>query len=110
MAAPLAVMDTENPAFVIDNGSYFCRAGFSGDDAPKECLPTIVNTLVQHHSELRVSTNCMVCTEAPCGKIDLKYPIKRGLVTDWDSMEKVGLVISNYKLCQISLLGLAYSL
>jgi actin, other eukaryote len=29
-------------ALVIDNGSYTCKAGFAGDDAPRAVFPSIV--------------------------------------------------------------------
>jgi actin beta/gamma 1 len=29
-------------AVIIDNGSGMCKAGFSGDDAPKASFPSIV--------------------------------------------------------------------
>ncbi len=35
-------MSIENSPVVIDNGSGVCKAGFSGDDAPKCSFPSIV--------------------------------------------------------------------
>ena len=86
-------VDTGNPVVVIDNGSYMCSGGFSGDDAPKECIPTIVETSVEPtepRTEHRVSTNYTVYNEAP-HHVNLKCPISHGVVTDWDGMEKVRL-------------------
>ena len=34
--------DDHIPALVIDNGSGFCKAGISGDDAPRGSIPTVV--------------------------------------------------------------------
>lgn len=34
--------ENEDTAIVIDNGSGMCKAGFSGDDAPKAAFPSIV--------------------------------------------------------------------
>ena len=34
--------DEESQGVVIDNGSGMCKAGFSGDDAPKAAFPSIV--------------------------------------------------------------------
>ena len=34
--------DDEVTALVIDCGSGVCRAGFSGDDAPRTVMPTLV--------------------------------------------------------------------
>lgn len=33
-----------NAAVVIDNGSGMCKAGISGEDAPKVCFPSIVGS------------------------------------------------------------------
>ena len=30
------------PAIVIDNGSGCCKTGISGDDAPRNSIPTVV--------------------------------------------------------------------
>jgi len=37
----------EDAAVVIDNGSGMCKAGFSGDDAPKCAFPSIVGRAKQ---------------------------------------------------------------
>lgn len=34
--------EEKNQAVVIDNGSGMCKAGLSGDDAPKSSFPSIV--------------------------------------------------------------------
>lgn len=34
--------DEKNAAVVIDNGSGMCKAGLSGDDAPRSSFPSIV--------------------------------------------------------------------
>jgi len=47
----------ETQGVVIDNGSGMCKAGFSGDDAPKAAFPSIVgrprvkNTIVGQGEE-----------------------------------------------------------
>ena len=35
-------MDNEELAIVIDNGSGMCKAGFSGEDAPRAVFPSII--------------------------------------------------------------------
>ena len=35
-------MGDDAAAVVIDNGSGMCKAGISGDDAPKVCFPAVV--------------------------------------------------------------------
>jgi hypothetical protein len=34
--------DEENPPIVIDMGSFYYKAGYGGDDAPRACIPYIV--------------------------------------------------------------------
>ena len=34
--------EEESQGVVIDNGSGMCKAGFSGDDAPKSAFPAVV--------------------------------------------------------------------
>lgn len=34
--------DDDFPAIVIDNGSGICKAGFSGDEAPRAVFPLII--------------------------------------------------------------------
>ena len=35
-------MSDEKKSLVIDNGSGMCKAGFSGEDAPRAVFPSIV--------------------------------------------------------------------
>lgn len=37
-------INMNNAAVVIDNGSGMCKAGISGEDAPKVCFPSIVGS------------------------------------------------------------------
>lgn len=46
--------DNETLALVIDNGSGMCKAGFSGEDAPRAVFPSIVGrplyqSILNHH-------------------------------------------------------------
>ena len=34
--------DDDVAALVVDNGSGMCKAGFAGDDAPRDIFPSIV--------------------------------------------------------------------
>ena len=80
-------------AIVIDNGSGSIKAGFSGDESPKMIIPSIVGCLkdrvCQMHkdNEKDVFIGDEACSKA--GILHLEYPIKHGIVNNWDDMEKI---------------------
>ena len=85
-------MDDNSVALVLDSGSGMCKAGFAGYNAPKTVFPSIVG--FRSHVELQVglpSDRSYVGDDAQRtrGLLKLKYPIERGIVTNWEDMEKV---------------------
>eukprot|EP01118_Nematostelium_gracile_P008499 TRINITY_DN2816_c0_g1_i1.p1 TRINITY_DN2816_c0_g1~~TRINITY_DN2816_c0_g1_i1.p1 ORF type:complete len:294 (+),score=70.83 TRINITY_DN2816_c0_g1_i1:160-1041(+) len=89
----------ETEAVIIDNGSYQIKAGFQGNDRPNSIFPSIVGQprrfFVMPGATLKDS---YVGDEAQAkrGLLSLKYPIRNGVVTDWDATEKIfHHVISN---------------
>jgi actin len=77
---------------VIDNGSGLCKAGFSGEDAPRSVFPSIVG--VPKVAGLMVGRDrqdSYVGQDAQerRGVLILKHPIEHGMITNWDDMEKV---------------------
>uniref|UniRef100_A0A3B3VSC4 Actin, cytoplasmic-like n=1 Tax=Poecilia latipinna TaxID=48699 RepID=A0A3B3VSC4_9TELE len=88
-------MEDDISALVVDNGSGVSKAGFAGDDAPRAVFPSIVGR-PRHQvgtgtpSSVSGVMDSFVGDEAQSkkGLLTLKSPIKRGIITDWDDMEK----------------------
>ena len=77
--------DDDVATLVIDNGSGICKAGFAGDAAPKAVFTSIVGKFQRDKGLFKVGD------EARRNRFMLKlnYPIEKGLITNWDDMEKV---------------------
>ena len=86
-------MNTKNSrAIVIDNGSGMCKAGFSGDLAPRAAFPAVVGK--PRYKSIMLAMNkkdSYIGDEAQSkrGVLTIKYPIEHGIVTNWDDMEKI---------------------
>eukprot|EP00511_Aplanochytrium_stocchinoi_P002017 CAMPEP_0204822394 /NCGR_PEP_ID=MMETSP1346-20131115/574_1 /ASSEMBLY_ACC=CAM_ASM_000771 /TAXON_ID=215587 /ORGANISM="Aplanochytrium stocchinoi, Strain GSBS06" /LENGTH=289 /DNA_ID=CAMNT_0051948583 /DNA_START=152 /DNA_END=1018 /DNA_ORIENTATION=- len=71
---------------VIDNGSSTIRAGFAGDDEPR----ATVRSIVALRSPRSRNTEYIVGDEAlKNASLPPVHPIERGVVTDWDMMERI---------------------
>jgi len=80
----------EGTAIVIDNGSGYTKAGYTGEDAPRVRFPCIVGRpkvesimVGSQKSELYIGEQA----EAKRGICVLKYPIEHGIVENWDDMK-----------------------
>uniref|UniRef100_A0A8C5EWS1 Actin-3-like n=1 Tax=Gouania willdenowi TaxID=441366 RepID=A0A8C5EWS1_GOUWI len=79
-------------ALVVDNGSGACKAGFAGDDGPRAVVPSIVGRpMCLDQMDDKGMKHYYVGGEAQRKRemLTLKYPIQRGIVTNWDDMEKI---------------------
>ena len=77
---------------VIDNGSGYMKAGFSGEEAPKILFPTIVGkTKVEGIYVGDEKKESIIGSEAEkkFGILDISYPIQGGVVVNWDEMERI---------------------
>jgi len=83
------------PAVVLDGGSGLFKAGFAGKDTPDMVIPTVIGR-PRRTGLLTVSdqSKCYVGKDALQEELTSRYPVERGIVTNWDDMEKVPFPIS----------------
>lgn len=77
---------------VIDNGSGFIKAGFSGEEAPRFFFPNIVGrTKVEGVYVGNEKKESIIGTEAEqkFGILNITYPIQGGKITNWEEIEKI---------------------
>lgn len=83
-------MTNEIQTIVIDNGSRFCKVGFSDEKEPRSNFISIVGfskycTGFPRNREYLVGTIAAEKWPVLCSK----YPVERGTIQDYDYMEKV---------------------
>ncbi|XP_033755513.1 actin, cytoplasmic 2-like isoform X4 [Pecten maximus] len=85
--------DENDICVVIDNGSHRIKAGFAGDDGPRSVFRTIVGAPLYEGQMTagRPQKKYYVGDEviANMDILDIRRPIERGIVTDWEAMETV---------------------
>lgn len=90
----------ESEVIVIDMGSGFIKAGYSGEDLPRVVIPTIIgereNTQEDNSTQPGDSKPNKVFSKkfgneayAHRSDHDLHYPIRRGIVKDWTRMTEL---------------------
>ncbi len=85
--------DHEEKAVVIDNGSFLIKTCFAGSDMPRSTFRTIIGRVKSNiaKSPLSSKKEHYVGDEALCKKavLDIRYPIKRGFIENWDDIEAI---------------------
>lgn len=87
-------MANETQTIVIDNGSCFCKVGFSNENVPRSNFDSVVGYSKYVSSvcyecvkekEYFVGSNALEKWPILCSK----HPVERGIICDYDYMEKV---------------------
>ncbi|KAJ8490886.1 hypothetical protein OPV22_012607 [Ensete ventricosum] len=101
----------EVSAIVLDLGSYTCKAGYAGEDAPKAVFPSVVGSIYQagatdevkhekdsdsmydsENADKTKTRKLYVGTQAlgyRRGHMEVISPIKDGVVVDWDIVDNI---------------------
>lgn len=85
-------MDGDVQSIIIDNGSGMCKAGVTGDDAPRSVFPAVVGRPKTQGVLIGIDKKeAYIGDEAmeKKGVLKLKYPIAHGIVENWDDMQEV---------------------
>jgi len=84
-----------NNILVCDNGTGFVKAGFAGENFPRQIFPSMVGRPILRAEEEAakgvVIKDIMVGDEAAAVRhsLDCSYPIENGIVKSWEDMEHV---------------------
>ena len=81
-----------NIHIVIDNGSGFIKAGFSGEESPRHYFPSITgHTKVEGIYLSEEQKESLVGTEAQkkFGILNISYPIQECRIVNWDDISKI---------------------
>jgi actin len=75
---------------VIDTGSSSCKAGFNGENAPRVVIPTVIGVpkgpnLIEEPNKFYIGKDAVNNSNY----LKLDYPIKNGIITDFDAMERL---------------------
>ena len=81
--------DDDVAALVVDNGSAICKAGFAGDDTARAVFPSIVGRPGHQGAMVGKGQKDLYVGDEAQRMALLNYPIERGIVTNWDDMEKI---------------------
>jgi actin-related protein len=77
---------------VIDNGSGIIKAGLAGDDAPRAVFSSFVGRTRMAGIQVGVDQKDSFVGDEARSKSDIlsvKRPIERGIITDWDDIERL---------------------
>jgi len=82
------------PPVVIDNGTGYSKLGFAGNYEPNYIIPTIISNIVKKDGTKADPVQDLdffigaEATEAKRSNYNIDYPIRHGIIENWDNMEK----------------------
>ncbi|XP_007947955.1 actin-related protein T1-like [Orycteropus afer afer] len=92
----------DTPAVIFDSGSGLIKTGLSGQIGPYHIISSVVgHPKFKFFPEGDDQRKYFVGEEAlqECDLLYLDYPIKRGLILEWDNMEKILQYLFEKELC-----------
>lgn len=81
-------MDSDKPHLIIDVGSGYIKAGFSGEEGPRAVFPAIVGK-PKVPGSLPQDYYFGAQAEEMRAELVLSYPIQHGLIEDWEGFEQL---------------------
>ena len=81
--------EEEKPNIIIDTGTCLCKAGLSGEEGPRAVFPSMVG--YPKYASGIGGGEFFVGAEAEAKRsvLKLNYPIEKGLINNWDDVEKI---------------------
>jgi actin-related protein 3 len=88
-------MSTQKPPVVIDNGTGYTKMGYAGNYEPNYIVPTLISVVAEDNKpgakkdEVK-DLDFFIGAEATVkhDNYNVDYPIRHGIIDNWDNMEK----------------------
>ena len=83
--------DEKGKSIIIDNGSGYIKAALSGEENSEIIIPNCIGKPKSSDSSYEEKNEYVFGydIELMKKKLKIKYPINRGIIQDWDQMEKI---------------------
>jgi len=88
-------MSTQKPPVVIDNGTGYTKMGYAGNYEPNYIVPTLISTVAENNKpgakkDDVADLDFFIGAEATVKRenYNVDYPIRHGIIDNWDNMEK----------------------